>query len=108
MSNIATLRQHLFDTIDGLRNKTIDIEHARAINDTAQTIINSAKVEVDYMRVSGSVPESSFMTAIEEQKQASSQRLTAIDEVAGIRRTANGVAHSERILGATVTTHKMR
>lgn len=102
MSNIATLRKHLFDTLDELRNKTIDIEHARAINDTAQTIINSAKVEVDYLRVSGAAPESSFMA--ESEKPA----IPAIGEAAGTRHTANGIAHTERLNGATVTTHKMR
>lgn len=79
-------------------------EALAAINDTAQTIINSAKVEVDYMRVSGAAAESSFM----EQKPAGPQQLTVIDDAAVIRRTANGVAHAEKIPGATVTTHKMR
>lgn len=58
MSNetIADLRGHLFAALRGLTDpeKPMDIERARAVSDMAQTIINSAKVEVDYLRVSGS------------------------------------------------------
>lgn len=54
-NNITELRNILFDTIRGLKNKTIDTEQAKAINDTAQTIINSAKVEVDHARITGGI-----------------------------------------------------
>ena len=65
MSNsIADLRKHLFDTIAALKDseKPMDLERAKTIADVAQTIINSAKVEVDFMRLrgdkgSGFVPE---------------------------------------------------
>src|SRR5574337_990968 len=52
---IADLRKHLFDTLRDLRaeDSPLDIERARAINDTAQVIINSAKAEIDYIRVAG-------------------------------------------------------
>lgn len=56
MSNtIAELRDRLFKTLDGLQDKDnpIDIDRARAINETAQTIINSTKVEVDYLKITG-------------------------------------------------------
>lgn len=56
MSNtIADLRNHLFATLEALRDKEkpMEIERAKAISDVAQTIINTAKVEVDHMRVSG-------------------------------------------------------
>ncbi len=53
--DITTLRSALFDTLEALRRKEdpIEIERARAINDVAQTIINSAKVEIDYMKTTG-------------------------------------------------------
>lgn len=65
MSNkIEDLRKHLFDTIDALKSKDapMDLDRAKAIAEVAQVIINSAKVEVDYMRLrgdkgSGFVPE---------------------------------------------------
>lgn len=56
MSNtIADLRKHLFDTIAALKDaeKPMEIERAKTIADVAQTIINSAKVEVDFMRMRG-------------------------------------------------------
>lgn len=55
MSNsINDLRTHLFDALRGLKNGSMDVEKAKAMSDIAQTIINSAKVEVDYIKASGS------------------------------------------------------
>ena len=61
---IEDLRAHLFDTLRALKDKEqpMDLDRAKAIADVAQVIINSAKVEVDYMRLrgdkgSGFVPE---------------------------------------------------
>jgi hypothetical protein len=45
--NVDDLRAHLFAAIEGLRAGTVTIETARAISDVSQTIINSAKVEVE-------------------------------------------------------------
>lgn len=52
---IDTLRSELFDTLRALKRKdtTLDIDRALAINQIAQTIINSAKVEVDAARLAG-------------------------------------------------------
>ncbi len=51
-NDINTLRDALFETLRGLRAREnpIETERARAINETAQTIINSAKLEIDHMR----------------------------------------------------------
>lgn len=64
MSTIAELRKHLFETIEALKDKEkpMELDRAKTISDVAQTIINSAKVEVDFMRMrgdkgSGFVPE---------------------------------------------------
>lgn len=56
MSNtIDTLRTHLFETLAALKDKDapMDIERAKAVSDIAQVIINTAKVEVDFARVTG-------------------------------------------------------
>ncbi|MGJ7500094.1 hypothetical protein ACSFBF_07015 [Variovorax sp. ZT5P49] len=53
MSNhISTVRQHLLDTLADLRNKDnpMDIDRARAVADVANVIVNTAKVEVDYLK----------------------------------------------------------
>lgn len=52
---IDELRGYLFEALRGLSDKTapLDIERARAIADVAQTVINTAKVEVEHMRIAG-------------------------------------------------------
>lgn len=51
MSNtLGDLNDILFDTLRDLRAGTIKLDQAEAIRETAQTIINSAKVEVDYVK----------------------------------------------------------
>ena len=51
--NIDALRAALFDTLRGLKTGDCDIDRARAINETAQVIINTAKVEIDHLRLTG-------------------------------------------------------
>ena len=52
-NDIEELRGHLFDTLRGLKDGTVDVEKAKAMSNLAGTIIETAKVEVDYMRVTG-------------------------------------------------------
>lgn len=54
-NKIEDLRNHLFETIELLKDDEIDIDKAKTIADIAQVIVNSAKVEVDYIRQVGSV-----------------------------------------------------
>lgn len=61
---VNDLRDHLFATLDALRDKQspMDLDRARAISDVAQTIINSARVEVEQLKALGSVShESGFL-----------------------------------------------
>lgn len=59
-NNIETLREHLFETLTALRDKTnpMDIERAKAVSDVAQVIINTAKVEVEYAKATGATGSS--------------------------------------------------
>lgn len=50
---IDDVRSALFAALDGLTSNKMDIDRAKAISDVAQTIINSAKVEVDFIRATG-------------------------------------------------------
>lgn len=54
-TGISDLREHLFATIEDLRNeeKPMDIARAKAIAEVAQTIIASARVEVDFIEATG-------------------------------------------------------
>ncbi|MDQ5902672.1 MAG: hypothetical protein QG672_258 [Pseudomonadota bacterium] len=49
------LRNHLFATIEALldEDKPMDIDRAKAVADVAQVMINSAKVEVEFMKTTG-------------------------------------------------------
>lgn len=54
-NKIDDLRDHLFATLEALRDKNapMEIELARTIATVAQTIVNSAKVEVEFIKATG-------------------------------------------------------
>jgi hypothetical protein len=58
--SITDLRASLFATLDGIKSGAIDLDKARAVNEVAKTIVETAKVEVDYLRVTGG-GESEFL-----------------------------------------------
>lgn len=62
-NKIEDLRNHLFVTIEQLLDKDdpMDITRAKAVSNAAQSIINSAKVEVDFLRVTGGIEGSGFI-----------------------------------------------
>lgn len=55
INDITTVRTTLFETLQRLSDKDnpMDLDRAKAINEVAQTLINSAKVEVEALRVIG-------------------------------------------------------
>ncbi len=61
--NISDLRDAMFETIQALKDGKITVEQAKAMSDIGQVIINSAKVEVDYIRANNG-GESTFIDAI--------------------------------------------
>ena len=71
-NKIGDLRNHLFETLEALKDpdKPMDLERARVISEVAQTIINTAKVEVDLVKaVSGSAPRDGFFNLPEEDRE---------------------------------------
>ena len=48
-SDITALRKELFAAIRGVRAGTVSTQQGKTIGDLAQVIVNSAKVEVDYL-----------------------------------------------------------
>ncbi|WP_396957686.1 hypothetical protein [Nitrosomonas sp.] len=60
-NNIEGLRSILFDTIREVKRGEIDLDKAKAIENLSQTIINSAKLEVDLMRVTDTTISTSFL-----------------------------------------------
>lgn len=63
---INDLRAALFDTLEKVKNRSIDLDQARAINDIAKTLVDSAKVEVDYLRTTDGM-ESGFIAGNEQK-----------------------------------------
>lgn len=47
---IEDLRRRLFEAIDGVKTGATSIEQAKLIGDLSQVIVNTAKVEVEYLR----------------------------------------------------------
>ena len=76
VNDITALRATLFETLRGLsdKEKPLEIDRAKAINEVAQTIINSAKVEVDALKVIGGTG-SGFIPALPPQKPEPSPAL---------------------------------
>lgn len=66
-NDVTELREILFDTIRKLKDKDnpMDIDRAEAINHSAQTIINTAKVEVDYIRATGAMTQTDFLPVLQ-------------------------------------------
>lgn len=62
-NKIDDLRNHLFETLEALKDdkEPMDIERARAVADVAKVIVDSAKVEVQFLQVTGAFPMSGFM-----------------------------------------------
>lgn len=58
--SISDLREALFATLEGVKAGTVDLDKARTVNEVAKTIVETAKVEVDYLRVTGG-GESEFL-----------------------------------------------
>ena len=87
---ITDLRDHLFDAIEGLKAGTLELDKARAIADLGQTVINSAKVEVDFLRATGKTQGSGFLAL----PAADDDNLPAGDTVKPIQ-------------GGRIITHKM-
>ena len=50
-NKIEDLRDHLFEIIEMLKENDMELDKAKAIADIAQVIVNSAKVEVDFIKV---------------------------------------------------------
>ena len=78
---IEGLREHLFATLSALRDpeKPMEVERARAVADVAGKIIESAKVEVSYMKEvggkgSGFIPEAPRRAALEAPTNGAGRR----------------------------------
>lgn len=67
-NSMDDLRNHLFAALEGLADeeKPMEIERARAVAEVAQTVINAAKVQVDYIKTTGKPGGERFFQLPEE------------------------------------------
>ncbi len=96
MSDSVVLREHLFGVLKGLRAKTIDIDHAKVINETAQVLINLAKAEIDYMKVTDSRVADGFIKALPESSAAP-----------GANPAKPATTQVTRVPGGSITRHRL-
>lgn len=61
-NGLDELREHLFATLRGVKDGSMDIDRARAVVQVAGVLIDSARVEVDYARVTGETGGSTFIS----------------------------------------------
>ena len=63
-NKLRDLRDHLFETIEALKDdeKPMEIERAKAISGVAQALIASAKVELQFLELTGQESQSEFLS----------------------------------------------
>lgn len=82
--DMSHVREALFDTLDKLRNKQIEIETAKTIQEVSQTLLNSAKLEMEFLKHTDNV-RSKFFDAEEtshslQEAKAKHKALTETSE----------------------------
>lgn len=62
-NKIEDLRNHLFETLEALKDpdKPMEIDRARAVADVAKVIVDSARVEVDMIKATGAATGTGFV-----------------------------------------------
>lgn len=62
-NKLTDLRNHLFATLEALQDKDapMEIERARAVAEVAREITATAKVEVEFLKVTGAKPTTEFL-----------------------------------------------
>jgi hypothetical protein len=60
-NKIQDLRNHLFETLEMLKDGDIEIDRAIAIADVSRAIIDTAKVEIQYIKAIESNQKSLFL-----------------------------------------------
>jgi hypothetical protein len=68
-THIEAVRQSLMDTLADLRNREnpMDIDRAKAVAHVASVLVDTAKVEIDFLKMTGQ-DQSSFLSLPSEPK----------------------------------------
>jgi len=70
-NKMSDLRNHLFETLEALKDEEspMDVARAKAISQVAQTIIDSAKVEVSMLKLVDGRSGSEFFETVEPEER---------------------------------------
>jgi hypothetical protein len=100
-NDILALRSHLFNTLTALQDKDnpMDIDRAKAICQVGDVIVDTAKTEIDFMRVNGSIDTQFF------QKPTPPAQLSAPAAKQAIEQKPTGKNRATIIVEGNVTTH---
>jgi hypothetical protein len=76
-NSIEDLRNHLFAALEGLADKEepLDLERAKTIADVGKVLVESAKVEVAFLKVTGALKSTDFLPDGSEPVKPSTRRL---------------------------------
>lgn len=100
-NDILALRSHLFNTLTALQDKEnpMDIDRAKAICQVGDVIVDTAKTEIDFMRVNGSIETQFF------QKPTPPASLQPPAAAQAIEQKNTGNKRATVIVEGNVTTH---
>jgi len=92
MSTITDLREQLMQTLADLRNgeNPMDVDRARAVAQVANVLVDTAKVQVDYIKATGAAGDSLFISSLNNNP---TRLLSGGESKATIERTPNGFVH---------------
>ena len=62
--DISALRETLFDTLQAVKAGEMDLDRARMVNEVGKTLIDSARVEVEYLKTTGGGESEFLSTAV--------------------------------------------
>lgn len=62
--DITSLRESLFAAMAAVKDGSLDLDRARAVNEIGKTLVDTARVEVDYLRATGGGESEFLNTAI--------------------------------------------
>lgn len=71
-NKIDDLRNHLFETLEALKDdeKPMELARARAIAEVAKVLVESAKVEVSFLKTTGALKSTDFLPSEEDRVEA--------------------------------------
>jgi len=80
-NKLSDLRDHLFAALEGLSDdeKPMDIERARAVAEVAQVVINSAKLEVEVLKLYDGRMRGSDFVPVQPLEQLTGRQRPALE-----------------------------